>query len=387
MKKLATLLIPIIFYFGCAKEPMKIDNIDNNSVLDLLVDIENPENHLVNQVQFLVTKALSLSAEDVNLRNYIYSELMGLESHAILVSELAHKYPALAQSLEDKLGELIVQYNLTHLVSDPENNLLNQLDDLIIVNGMMFKVQLHLFRKSFEKRIQSDSPIFAIGESVNYNDEIIAYSQDDTTSFFFLSEAMADTISSPLFIVGINGGDSILQPYGSSYNETAPSLNDRNIVKLGVDEFQIKSGYHYESDNRSEIKVQALIFFPSIQGNNLYEWEGDWYKTLDVPRSKINNSTLFTINRHAMDLSSNDYFSGKSMFLVAYERDWYVFSNTETLLNPCSNQFNEMYGLQMKYPWEYYFAECGVISSTWPAINSSVSISNQKCYFKIYRDL
>ena len=167
----------------------------------------------------------------------------------------------------------------------------------------------------------------------------------------------------------------------NTLTQNEQGASDRSdIVSL----YQIKAGYRYESGARSEIASWRIRFNPTtLFPSDLQRWGS--FNPRKIHKNDINASTVFTDMPVGFPLTLADYTSGRWVFYGTWESDWWA--SLKTIVNPCSVWIDHSTNVKMKYSHEWYFFNCGVASSLWPATNSTWEVNNAKCRFILRRTI
>jgi hypothetical protein len=123
----------------------------------------------------------------------------------------------------------------------------------------------------------------------------------------------------------------------------------------------------------------TTTLFPS----DLQRWGS--FNPRKIHKNDINASTVFTDMPVGFPLTLADYTSGRWVFYGTWESDWWA--SLKTIVNPCSVWIDHSTNVKMKYSHEWYFFNCGVASSLWPATNSTWEVNNAKCRFILRRTI
>jgi len=369
----------------------------NRSVKEILKDEKDTENHKINMIMYHYGQAVMKMVRDNELLCYMTDAMLTKKNNlGISISELAKQDKNFKVKLNELLNNSISKNSIYPSKEPGITNLMKGsawdsnvfLRENFTYEGEQYEPSIY-FINSPEYCDASSKVNVLIGEEANECDDVVGWSNGQK---IFMSEKEVLTSNAINIFVGVDEIESKKEPYskhdlkngviGTTKVPTVPT-----DIDIDIDEFQIKSGHHYETSGTSEIRGWRLEYWPTNPPDTNPKddfWED--FNPRDVDRDDIDDSTIFTTDRDAFDMSSSDFINGKFVFIGAYEWDWYT--RRKRVFNPfSSNTFTDVW-LRMKFSHEYYFKVADhlnyIFSDYWG--NTTKTYSNNSCYFKLKRN-
>lgn len=387
---------------GTTLIPSCSDPLPANTVLELIRTPDDPTNDRINMMLYHYGQALRVVTQNPTYLCYLETAMLA-DTGGIGVSlySLAQENTSFSQALNSALRQSMTNYEIyprgeeegiESSIADPG------WDANAFLRGKMeyvpykYEPVVYFIKRPVEC-VPSIQPTIVIAQDVNDCDDVAGWRGSNEV---LVSEDEANTSSEPIIFVGpglgvyqstsFTGGVNQVILTGSDLDESTLAQNEQgasdrsDIVSL----YQIKAGYRYESGARSEIVGWRTTFTPATRlPFNLLPWAG--FNPRKIHKNDINASTVFTDMPAAFPLPLSVYTSGTWVFYGTWESDWWA--SVKTIVNPCSVWVDHSVNVKMKYSHEWYFFNCGVASSLWPATGSTWGVNNAKCRFILRRTI
>lgn len=376
-----------------------VSNIDGQTQLDvlgLLTRSEDIENNRINEILYTYAMTLKDVLKQPELSSII-SEALHKDKNGFGVSlrELSKNDKRMTDVISNRLFQLFVSEDFKFIPKKFNElsglEIINALSDEMVNKGYLYEPAIYTLQSENADGaldFRSDRIIIAIAEEVNDKDEVIAYYLDDDTPFL-LSEENASKSTDQIIFVGPGDIPEDSENEGIiTENEDFPNntgVLSRSLINLKVTKHQIKNGYRYESSNNSEVNAWVLYFYTSDLVNfDVNTW--DDFNPRDIHKTDINGSRIFVNNPNldAFQIDENSFNNDISIFIGAWEYDWYAsFKNIDNSCSPSPN--NHDFQARMKFSNEWYFFDCEKANIWFPSQFTTKSFSNEKCFFELRR--
>jgi hypothetical protein len=374
------------------KKTEETPSVAKLDALSLLTKTEFAENNTINKVIYLFAMSVNRTlASDADFAEEFKTAVNAdKRGSGISIPNFADANPAFQSKFATNLRKLLAsESSLNALTSNinlsSDKDLIQGLANLMVCRNITYRPAAYKVTSSAAVQYRDGDLVIAIGEEVNDNDDVLAYKDFEETPFLLSQSNALSSTDNIIFIgVGEEPGD-VTTPLIDLTHEMAENFGaiDRMPVMVDVDAMRINAGYRYETSNTSEVTCFHKFFIPTtILPNFLGSWHSD-YNPRNVSATSINNSTLFSDDKRGFDMLLTDYNSGRSVFNVCWEYDWY--GSPKAMVNPCSTFEEHSYGVRCKYSDEWYFLDCGVLSTLLPSVGSHRIITNTKCMFDLFR--
>lgn len=339
-------------------------------------------------------QAVRDAVQDTGFRCLIVNEILADElGYGVSLHSLAQGNTALSVALNASLKQSITansvypkgtEADMEQLLADPSWDANGYLQSKLVYEGDAYEPVVHFVKPP--ALCQTEGPISVIvGESINECDEAIGWRDGVLT--IFSEEGIMASNEINIFV----GPGDIPENIASLSEGSKPidltkedELSLRSIIDIDTDRYQIKAGHRYENDNRSEVKGWRLYFLPSTPlpvNPNFNFWQD--FDPLKIHKDDINASKIFYPDEDAFTMSQSDFNSGLWVFAGAWESDW--LQSAKLIFNNCSEWGNHSVQVKMKYSNEWYFFDCGVMSTWFPNVGSHKVFENSKCMFDLVR--
>jgi hypothetical protein len=360
--------------------------------LSLITKSEFAEKNTINKVIYLfamsVNRTLASNADFAEeFKTAVDADKRG---SGISIPNFADANPAFQSKFADNLRKLLAsEPSLNTLTSNinlsSDKDLIQGLANLMVCENITYRPAAYKVTSSAAVQYRDGDLVIAIGEEINDNDDVLAYRDFEETPFLLSqSEALSSTDNIIFIGVGEEPGDETT-PLIDLSDEIAENLGaiDRMPVMVDVDAMTINAGYRYETSNTSEIRCAHLFYRPTtFLPNEFGPWHSD-YNPRNVSATTIDNSTTLTDDKRGFDMLLTDYNSGRSIFNICWENDWYA--SLKVIVNPCSSFVDHSLNTRRTLSTEWYFIDCGVLNTKLPSVGSHFIITNTKCTFDIFR--
>jgi len=356
-------------------------------ILCYLEDEEDLENEKVNMILYHYAKAVrDVAADSEYLCLMVNAMLEDTFTIGVSLPALAEDNVTFGDAINSALKESISEEDIFPK-GEPGIDSLLQCEDWDA--NIYLKSQFKYGEDNYEPTIyfimppescnlDGDSLVVLIAEDVNCCEEVPGWNGEEEV---LVGED--EVMNSTGVIIFVGPGDPQMVSEGFSKPLVDNELNPVGFRSLdrtiSVDEYQVKKGYRYESSCKSEVKGWLVAFTLSGPNPNI---NTSWDKKVKIHKNDIAISEIFTEDDYdAFSLSLKDW--GKLVFIGTYEYDWWA--NKWLIPNDCSPYPQHVPSVRMKYFHEWYFHECGYISSWFPNVGSSKTFENEKCMFKLKR--
>ncbi len=364
--------------------------LDQNScstILCYLEDDEDSENEKINMILYHYAKAIRDIASD--------SQFLCLMVNAMLEDTFAIgvSLPALAENntsfrnavnaaLKASMSEEDIfpkdEPGIDSLLQSEDWDANSFLKSQFTYGEIDYEPAIYFIKSPQSCDLEEDPLIVLIAEDVNCCEEVPGWKGEEE---ILVGEDEVMNSTGVIIFVGLGYHQLISEGFSNpSVNNAFNTADLRTLERtISVDEFQIKNGYRYESSCRSEVRGWVVVFsltgpYPNINGS--------WGKTIKIHKDDIAISKIFTNDDYdAFSLNFEDF--GKLAFIGTYEYDWWA--SKRFIPNVCSPYPEHVPWVRMKYFNEWYFHDCGYLSTWFPNVGSTKTFQNEKCMFKLKR--
>lgn len=360
----------------------------NRSIKEILKDENDTENHKINMIMYHYGQAVMKMANDSEQLCYMTDAMLtDKNSDGVSISTLVQQNKNFKLKLNELLKKSISENSIypseepgiTNLMKDMDWDSSTFLRDNFTYKSEQYEPSIY-FIKSPEYCDASAKVNILIGEEANECDDVVGWSNGKK---IIMSEKEVLASNDINIFVGVDEIESKKEfspKHGLIGSNTRVPTTPTDI-EVVVDQFQIKSGHHYETSGTSELVGWCLQYSAGVTDINaeLTAWEDFNHRNVD--RDDIDDSTLFSTDLDAFDMSLSDFNDGKFVFIGVHEYDWYT--RRKRIFNPVfSSLFTDVW-VRMKFSHEYYFKAADHLNSMFWDFNFQPTYTNNSCRFKL----
>ena len=376
------------------------ESLKAGTVLGLMADTEDAHNHRINQIIYHYGQAFKNIVQSPTYRCYLETALISdQEGVGVSIMQLAANNPEFALVLNAALRQSIVENNIypKGVENGVEMLILNQnwnanayLKSKMIYPPFNYDPIIYSV-KHLETCESAKLPVVLLAQEVDECDDVPGWYGNTE---ILMSEDQVAASSDPIIFIGprreisagfLAGTDAET----TANNEDALTAGDRVNVDVDVDLHQIKNGYRYETNSRSEISAIEIYY----AGNNMtpsgifWGYWADFTKNdRKIHKDDIASSHIFGDDKNAFTIPGSIFDTEVSVVhLFAYEHDWYASNKCTDASGECLSPSGLQFKCRRKYEHEYYFMTCGYGSSMFKQSGSLFNVENEKCRFQLKR--